>query len=178
MVDGIMEFFEAVKGRRSIRKFKEETLDDELIEKIVEAGIWAPSAGDLQSWDAVIIKDHQMKVQVAVAAYVQEFIAKAPVVIVMCANIASAGARYGERGRELYCVQDAACAAQNMMLSAYAMGLGAAWVGAFKEEDISDLLNLPEHLRPVALIPIGYPDEEPDAPPRRSVKEVLHNEKY
>ena len=173
-----MEFFEAIKGRRSIRKFREEVPDDELIEKIVEAGIWAPSAGDLQSWDAVIVKDHQMKVQIAVAAYVQEFIAKAPVVIVMCANMANAGARYGERGRELYCIQDAACATENMVLSAYALGLGAAWVGAFKEEDISELLNLPEHIRPVALIPIGYPDEEPEAPPRRSVKEVLHNETY
>ncbi len=178
MVDDIMELFEAIKGRRSIRKFKEETPDEELIEKIVEAGIWAPSAGDLQSWNAVIVKDHQIKIQIAIAAYVQEFITKAPVIIVVCANQANAGARYGERGRELYCIQDAACAAQNMILSAYALGLGAAWIGAFKEDDIAELLDLPDYLRPVALIPLGYPDEEPEAPPRRSVKEVIYNEKY
>ncbi len=173
-----MELFEAIKGRRSIRKFKEKVPEDELIEKIVEAGIWAPSAGDLQSWDAVIVKDHQTKLQIAVAAYVQEFIAKAPIVIVMCANKANAGARYGERGRELYCIQDAACATQNMMLAAYALGLGAAWIGAFKEEEIVELLDLPAYVRPVALIPIGYPDEKPETPPRRSVKEALHREKY
>ncbi|MEN4017157.1 MAG: nitroreductase family protein [Methanobacterium sp.] len=173
-----MELFDAIMNRRSIRKFKDEVLEDELIEKIVEAGIWAPSAGDLESWDAVIVKDEQTKVQIAVAAYVQEFAAKAPVLIVICANMANSGAIYGKRGRELYCIQDASCAAQNMMLAAYALGLGTTWIGAFKEEDVADLLQLPSHVRPVALIPIGYPDEEPEAPPRRSVKEVLHREKY
>ena len=173
-----MELFEAIKNRRSIRKFKDEVPDDELIEKIVEAGIWAPSAGDLQSWDAVIVKDEQKKVQIAVAAYVQEFVAKAPVLIVMCANTASAGARYGERGRELYCIQDASCAALNMMLRAYDLGLGSAWVGAFKEEDIAAELDLPAHVRPVALIPIGYPDEDAEAPERRTIEEVVHKEKY
>ncbi len=173
-----MELFEAIMNRRSIRKFKEEIPEDKLIEKIVEAGIWAPSAGDLQSWDTVLVKDYQIKVKIALAAYVQEFIAKAPVLIVMCANRANAGARYGERGRELYCIQDASCAALNMMLAAYGLGLGSAWVGAFKEEEVRDLLNLPAHIRPVALIPIGYPDEEPEAPLRRNVKDVIHKEKY
>lgn len=173
-----MELFESIMNRRSIRKFKDEVPEDELIEKIIESGIWAPSAGDLQSWDAVIVKDDQIKVQIAVAAYVQEFVAKAPVLIVMCANMANAGARYGERGRELYCIQDASCAALNMMLRAYDLGLGSAWVGAFKEEDVANELGLPAHIRPVALIPIGYPDEEPETPPRRSIEDVIHKEKY
>lgn len=173
-----MELFEAIRNRRSIRKFKDEVPEDELIEKIIEGGIWAPSAGDLQSWDAVIVKDDQTKVQIAVAAYVQEFVAKAPVLIVMCANMANAGARYGERGRELYCIQDASCAALNMMLRAYDLGLGSAWVGAFKEEDVANELGLPAHVRPVALIPIGYPDEEVETPPRRDIKDVIHEEKY
>lgn len=173
-----MELFEAIRNRRSIRKFKDEVPEDELIEKIIESGIWAPSAGDLQSWDAVIVKDDQIKVQIAVAAYVQEFVAKAPVLIVICANMANAGARYGERGRELYCIQDASCAALNMMLRAYDLGLGSAWVGAFKEEDVANELGLPAHIRPVALIPIGYPDEEVETPPRRDIKDVIHEEKY
>jgi nitroreductase len=173
-----MELFEAIMNRRSIRKFKEDTLEDELIKKVVEAGIWAPSAGDLQSWDAVVVKDDQTKVKIALAAYVQEFVAKAPVLIVICANKANAGAKYGERGRDLYCIQDASCAALNMMLRAYDLGLGSAWVGAFKEEDVTEVLDLPPHVRPVALIPIGYADEEPETPPRRSFSDVVHNEKY
>lgn len=173
-----MELFEAIKNRRSIRKFRDDTPDDELIEKIIEAGIWAPSAGDLQSWDAVIVRDDKTKFKITVAAYIQDFIAKAPVLIVMCANKANAGARYGERGRDLYCIQDAACAALNMMLRAYDLGLGSVWVGAFKEEDVAKVLELPPHIRPVALIPIGYPDEEAEAPPRRNIEEVIHKEKY
>ncbi|MGZ7118893.1 MAG: nitroreductase family protein, partial [Methanobacterium sp.] len=103
---------------------------------------------------------------------------KTPVLIVICANKANSGARYGERGRDLYCIQDAACATMNMMLRAYDLGLGSAWVGAFKEEDVAEALQLPQHIRPVALIPIGYPDEDPEAPPRRKVGEVIHKEKY
>ncbi|MGZ7043222.1 MAG: nitroreductase family protein [Methanobacterium sp.] len=173
-----MELLETIMNRRSIRKFKEDALEDELIEKVVEAGIWAPSAGDLQSWDAVIVKDEKTKFKITIAAYVQDFLVKTPVLIVICANKANSGARYGERGRDLYCIQDAACATMNMMLRAYDLGLGSAWVGAFKEEDVAEALQLPQHIRPVALIPIGYPDEDPEAPPRRKVGEVIHKEKY
>ncbi|MGZ7118187.1 MAG: nitroreductase family protein, partial [Methanobacterium sp.] len=114
-----MELLETIMNRRSIRKFKEDALEDELIEKVVEAGIWAPSAGDLQSWDAVIVKDEKTKFKITIAAYVQDFLVKTPVLIVICANKANSGARYGERGRDLYCIQDAACATMNMMLRAY-----------------------------------------------------------
>jgi nitroreductase len=173
-----MELFDAIKSRRSIRKYKEEVPEHELIEKIVEAGIWAPSAGDLQSWDAIIIKNEKTKFKITIAAYVQEFIAKAPILIVICANKANSGARYGDRGRDLYCIQDATCAAMNMVLRAYDLGLGTAWVGAFKEEDISKALELPSYIRPVALIPLGYPDEDVEAPPRRRIEQVIHKEKY
>ncbi|MGZ7067293.1 MAG: nitroreductase family protein, partial [Methanobacterium sp.] len=105
-----MDLSEVIMNRRSIRKYKEKEIDDDLINKIVEAGIWAPSAGDLQSWDAVIVKDEKTKFKITVAAYVQDFLVKTPVLIVICANKANSGARYGERGRDLYCIQDAACA--------------------------------------------------------------------
>ncbi len=173
-----MELQEAVMKRRSIRKYKEKEIDEDLITQTVEAGIWAPSAGDLQSWDAVIVKDEKTKFKITIAAYVQDFLTTAPVLIVICANKANSGARYGDRGRELYCIQDAACAAMNMMLRAYDLGLGTAWIGAFKEDDVAAALELPQHIRPVALIPLGYPDEEPETPPRRGVEEVIHKEKY
>ena len=173
-----MELFKAIKNRRSIRKYKDDTVEHELIEKVVEAGIWAPSAGDLQSWDAVVVKDEKTKFKITAAAYFQDFVLKAPVLIAVCANKANAGARYGDRGRDLYCIQDASCAALNMMLRAYDLGLGSAWVGAFKEEEVSEALILPTHIRPVALITIGYPDEEVDAPSRRSIEKVIHKEKY
>lgn len=173
-----MDLSEAIMNRRSIRKYKDTQIDDELIDKIVEAGIWAPSAGNTQSWEVIIVKDHQTRVQLAVACYLREFIAECPIVFVICANKRRSGAIYGERGRELYSIQDAACAAQNMLLKIHELGLGACWNGAFIEESVSDLLGIPEGVRPVALITVGYPDEEPEAPPRDDVEEFIHYEKY
>ena len=173
-----MDLSEAILNRRSIRKYKDKKIDDKLINKIIEAGVWAPSAGNLQSWKVIVVKDHQIRVQLAVACYIREFIAEAPVVLIICAYKRKSGATYGERGRELYCIQDAACAAQNMLLMIYNLGLGACWNGAFDEDSVSNLLGIPEGIRPVAIITVGYPDEKPIAPPRLEIEEFVHHEKY
>jgi nitroreductase len=172
-----MDVFKAIENRRSIRKFKKEPVHDSLIHKIIEAGIWAPSAGNLQSWEVILVKNQETREKIASAAY-RDFISEAPLIIVLCANQQVAGAIYDERGKELYCIQDAACAAQNMLLAAHALGLGACWVGAFEEEVVMDALDLPVHLRPVAVIPVGYPDENPYPPPRRDVEEAFHRERF
>lgn len=173
-----MDIFEAIAGRRSIRKFKKTPLEDELIKKIVEAGIWAPSAGDLQSWEVVIVRDPDTKEKIAAAAYMRSFIAEAPVIMISCINMHKSGAIYGKRGIELYCIEDAACATENMLLTIHALGLGACWVGSFDEDAVTDILEIPDGLRPVAVIPIGYPDEKPYPPPRRDVEEFIHYEKF
>ncbi|RLF23588.1 MAG: nitroreductase family protein, partial [Thermoprotei archaeon] len=112
------------------------------------------------------------------AALGQMWIAEAPVVVVVCANIPRTAWRYGERGRSLYCLQDTAAAIQNMLLAAHALGYGTCWVGAFDEEEVSRILGLPDHVRPVAIVPIGKPAESPIPPPRRPLDEVVHWEKY
>jgi len=173
-----MNLSEVIMNRRSIRKYEDKEVDDDLINKIIEAGIWAPSAGNMQSWEVIVVKDHQRKVQLAVACYVREFIAQAPVVLVVCAYKRRSGAIYGDRGRDLYCIQDAACAAQNMLLKIHDLGLGACWNGAFDEDSVSDLLKIPEGIRPVAIITVGYPDEEPVPPERMEIEEFVHHEKY
>lgn len=88
------------------------------------------------------------------------------------------GAVYGARGVELYSIQDVSCALENMLLMAHARGLGACWVGAFDEQEGTDLLEIPSQLRPVALVPLGYPDEKSYPPPRRDVGDFLHFERY
>ena len=173
-----MEIFNAIEGRRSIRKFKKEPIKDSLIRKIVSAGTWAPSAGNLQSWEVILVKDPEKKQRLSAAAFLRDFIAEAPIILVSCANQHVSGAIYDERGLELYCIQDAACAAQNMLLASYALGLGACWVGAFDEQSVTDLLSIPSFVRPVALIPIGYPDERPYPPSRRDMNDFLHFNKY
>ncbi|MEM1586389.1 MAG: nitroreductase family protein [Candidatus Bathyarchaeia archaeon] len=173
-----MDIFEVIKFRRSIRSFTREDVSDEQIEKILEAARWAPSAGNLQPWEFIVIRRPDIKREVARAALNQTFIEEAPVVIVVCANEVRSGSIYGSRGVNLYCIQDTAAAIENMLLAACAIGLGACWVGAFNEEEVRRILNVPRGIRPVAIIPIGYPSERPSPPRRRPLKEIVHHETF
>jgi len=173
-----VDVFEAILGRRSIRKFKKEPVSDELIHKIVEAGMWAPSAGNIQSWEVVVVRDDKIKTELSAAAYLRDFVSEAPVIMVLCANKERSGSIYGDRGKDLYCIQDTACATENMLLAAHALGLGACWVGTFDEAVAHDVLNLPDFLRPVAVVPVGFPDEKPYPPTRREIGELMHWEKF
>jgi nitroreductase len=116
--------------------------------------------------------------RLAEAAYGQYFIAEAPVVIVVCTNIRKSSSRYGVRGETLYSIQDAAAATQNILLSIHALGLGACWIGAFSEEKVSLIFNIPKYVRPVAILPIGYPKEKPSPPYKRRIDEITFFEKY
>lgn len=173
-----MDIFEVIKLRRSVRSFTKEDVSNEQIEKILEAARWAPSAGNLQPWEFIIVRKPEIKKEIARAALNQTFIEEAPVVIVVCANEVRSGSIYGGRGVNLYCIQDTAAATENMLLAACALGLGACWVGAFNEEEIRRILKIPRGIRPVAIIPIGHPAERPSPPRRRSLKEIVHYETF
>ena len=169
---------EPILERRSIRAYAEGELSREDVEKLIEAAILAPSAGNLQPWEFIAVTDPETKMKLAEAALGQYFIAQAAVVIVVCAVPSRSAARYGRRGSELYCLQDTAAAVANILLTAAANGLGACWVGAFDEEGVAEAIGAPEDVRPVALIPIGPPAERPPRRPRRSLSEVLHWERW
>lgn len=173
-----MNIFDIFKSRRSIRSFKSEEVPDEYIRKILEAARWAPSAGNVQPWEFIIIRNLEIKREIARAALNQVFIEEAPVVIVVCADEARSGWAYGSRGANLYCIQDTAAATENMLLAAYALGLGACWVGAFREDEVKRILKLPRGIRPVAIVPIGYPAERPSPPPKRRLEEIVHYESF
>ncbi len=151
-----MECLDLLFKRVSIRKFTQDDVDDDTLTKILEAGNAAPSAGNLQARDFVVVRDAQTKKRLAMAALKQMFIAEAPVVIVVCANYPRSMRVYGERGK-LYAEQDATAAIENILLAVTALDLGAVWVGAFDEEQVSEILELPEYVRPMAIIPIGHP---------------------
>jgi len=173
-----MNIFEAIKTRRSIRRFKEVEIPEEDLKKILEAAIWAPSAGNLQPWEFIVVKDKKIKERLAEAALGQMWMTTAPVIVVVCANLERSASRYGERGRNLYAIQDTAAAIENMLLAAHALGYGACWVGAFDEEEVRRILNIPHGIRPVALIPMGRPAEEPSVPYRRSLKDIVHKDVF
>jgi len=173
-----MDVFEAIRARRSVRRFKPDEVPDELVDKVLEAARWAPSAGNCQGRDLIVVRDAGVKRELCEAALNQRFIEDAPLNIVVCANARRSAQRYGYRGRELYCLLDAAASAQNILLAVHAVGLGACWIGAFNDGRVKNALNLPEWLRPVAIIPVGYPDETPWTTPRLSLKDVVHVDRY
>ncbi len=169
---------ENIMTRRSIRKFKKADVSDEDLMKLIDAARHAPSAGNRQPWEFIIVRDPNMKKTLAEAAPGSEWMAGVPVILVACENTKLAGLRYGERGTKLFGVQNVAAAVENLMLAANAMGLGTCWVGGFSETKVTGHLRCPDFVRPCALIPIGWPDEAPPAPARHEAADFVHVETY
>ncbi len=172
-----MECIEAIRGRRSIRKFKDSAIKEEIIEELLEAAQMAPSAGNLQARDFIVISNKITKQKLAQAALDQSFIEQAPVVIVVVANIDRSSRVYKSRG-ELYAIQDATAAVMNLLLAAHSEGLATCWVGAFNEYSVSEILGIPLRTTPIAIIPVGYPDEKPKSPLRMGLDKVVHRETW
>jgi nitroreductase len=168
-----MELFDVIAKRRSIRAFKKTELPQATIEKLIEAARWAPSAGNVQPWEFVVASLQKIKQELAMAAYGQKDLEEASIVIVVCADEKRAAESYGARGKTLYCIQDTAAAIQNILLTAYSLGLGS-----FKEDDVKLVIGAPKEMRPIALIPIGYPNESPPARNRRPANEIMHKETF
>ena len=157
--------FEAIKGRRSVRSYKPDPVEAHKIDALKDAIVWAPSAGNLQSRHFYFVYNKKVRKKLVAAALGQGFVAEAPLVIIGCADTRISH-RYGERGASLYSVQDVACSVENLMLAAHSLGLATVWVGAFREERVSEIMGLPEYMRPVAIVPVGYPAESPEKPGR------------
>ena len=166
-----MELSEAILKRRSVRSYKDKPFSEDALKEILQSAIEAPSAGNLQSRRFFIVKDVEIRKALAKASYDQNFIIEAPVAIVVCVDF-RIKKKYGSRGKELYSPMDCAASIQNLMLTACSLGLGTCWVGAFDEDEATEILNLPEHLRPVAIIPVGYANEKPDRRDRLDIKDV------
>jgi nitroreductase len=167
-----MKILELIKKRRSIRRYQPDQIPKELIDKLVEALIWAPSAGNLQSRKFYFVFNKKIKDDLAKAALDQDFIASTPLVVVGCTDDKICW-RYGQRGKNLYSICDVSASIENMMLVAVAEGLGTCWVGAFDEKEVAKILNLPKNLRPIVIVPVGYPAESPLAPTRLSKSQII-----
>ncbi len=164
-----MDCLVAIKERRSIRKFRGEPVPEEKLQVIMEAAQDAPSAGNLQAREFILVRDSQIKGELARAALNQTFIQEAPVVVVVCTNPDRSTPVYGVRG-ELYTIQDAMASVMNILLAAHALGLGTCCVGAFEEVWVKSVLRIPPNIQPIAIVPVGYPAEKPSPPPRRKIK--------
>jgi len=170
-----MDIEQAIRDRRSIRRFQEKAIPEEVLVRLVEAGVWAPSGGNAQTWIFIIINEQSRIEQIK--AISPGLLGDPIALIAVCQDKDLAYKKGGELGRETLSVMDAAIASQNIALQASAEGLGSCLVLSFHEKGIQEFLNLPEHIVPELLITLGYPAESPK-PPKRKFKEVTFFNEY
>lgn len=152
----INNFQNICKSRSSIRKFIDKTIEEDKIAQILNIVNTAPSAGNLQAYEVVVVRSKDVKAKLSQAALNQTFIAEASIVLVFVAKTMESSRRYGIRGKELYSIQDATIACTYAMLACEALGISSTWVGAFDDDKIIDILHCKNGEVPVTLLPIGY----------------------
>lgn len=173
----IMELDDCIKTRRSIRRFLDKAVLNSLVAQIINAGIWAPSAGNIQDKEFIIVRSKKKKKEIIDACHNQYWIDTADLILVLYADPKKTEVYYGPRASEYACLS-AGCCAENMMLKAHDLGLSSCFVGLFDEVMIKRALSIPEASKVYAVIPIGYPAEKPPAPRRSEIQNVTYFEKH
>lgn len=169
-----MDFFALIEARHSIRGFDDRPIPEVDLQRLLQSADRAPTAGNLQAFEIYVVRSREMRHALRMAALDQEFIEQAPVVLVFTANPERSAARYAERGRTLYCIQDATIACTFVMLAATALGLATTWVGAFDPDAVRRATGIPQSELPVAILPVGYGNVPPRIRPRRGVRGFVH----
>ncbi|MFP4119375.1 MAG: nitroreductase family protein [Candidatus Woesearchaeota archaeon] len=173
-----IDAFKAIFSRRSYRKFKRKTVPRDLLFFLVEAGMKAPSAGNLQEFSFIVTTDKKIINQLPELCMDQAWISTAPAVIVVCSQPHKLAEWYGERGRHVFAIQDAAAATQNILLAAHASGLGACWIGGFDQEKIDGLFKTEGKARVETIIPVGYPNEKPAPKHEKGIELMMYFDTY
>jgi nitroreductase len=169
-----MDFFETIHARQSVRAYQAKAIAPEQLATILSAANQSPSAGNLQAYQIIVVRDVATIGRLTKACFNQDFVVQAPVVLVFCADPERSGTKYGAMGEQLYSVQDATIAVTYAQLAATALGLATCWIGAFRPEEITPILGLGAGMRPIALLPVGWPAETPSRTPRRPLSDLAH----
>ena len=146
-----------------IRRYTERPVSEEAVTTLLRYAVRAPSAGNLQPWEFIVVRDPAVRADLAKAAMNQRSVATAPVIVATCADVQRMGEKYGTRGA-FYSLVDTAFASLLILLGATEQGLGACFVGAYDPAAVAKIFGLPDHVRPVGLITLGHPAEEPRKP--------------
>ena len=181
-----MEVMEAITKRRSIRAYQPKPVDHKVLDKILEAGRLAPSWANTQTWRFIVVRNEQVKTELADAANPtgsrnNVVMKQAPVLIAACAELNKAGFREGKAVTDkegAWFMFDVALALQNMVLEAEELGLGTLYIGAFDAKKAAAVLGVPEGYACVALLPLGYAAEQPEARPCKQLSEIMFREKF
>src|SRR4030043_2239210 len=179
-----MDLMEAIKGRRSIRKYKPDPVPEEVLRTVMEAVRWAPSWANTQCWEVIAIKDPSVKSELATALPkgnpAVSAMAEAPLVLVLCGRKGISGFYKGQMttAKGDWLMFDTGIAMQSLCLAAYSLGLGTVVVGMFDHKKAEEILGLPQNAEVVAMTPLGYPAAEGSAPKRKEPSEFIFYEKY
>ena len=168
-----MNVLDAIKTRRSVRKYKPVSIPDEDLKKILEAAQLAPSAGNKQPWKFVVVRDEDLKKQLAEKARKQLWIGDAAVVVAAIAMDKKDPTIY-----ERWAERDVMTAVEHMVLAAWELGYGTCWIGAFEEKDVKETLNIPEEMTVINLLPIGVPDQSPEPRGRKPFEDLFFENRY
>ena len=169
-----MEVFKAITKRRSIRKYKDNEIEEEKIKKILESARLSPSAANRQKWKFIIVKDKVTREELVDAANGQKFVGEAPVLIVACSTESDSKMPCGQYA---YTV-DLSIALSFIILEATELELGTCWLGAFNETMVKKILNIPDEIRVVGIVTLGYANENPAPRPRKNEEEIVCYETY
>ena len=160
------------------RKYLGREVPQEKVDRILDVASRYPSAGHTEPQEFIVVRDQRVKEDLAHAALDQMFVAQAPLVIVVVSDVRRSARRYGERGVRFFSIIDGAFVAMLILLAVVDEGLGACFVGSFYDEEVQEVLSLPQEVRPIGIIPIGYCAEAPRRFPRRSRAHIVHHDRY
>jgi nitroreductase len=173
-----VDFETVVKRRRMCREYLDRGVSQEKVNRILDLASRYPSAGHTEPQEFIVVRDQQVREDLARAALDQVFVAQAPLVIVVVSDVRRSARRYGERGVHFFSIIDGAFVAMLVLLAVVDEGLGACFVGSFYDQEVQDVLGLPRDVRPIGIIPIGYCAEAPRRFPRRSRAQIVHLDRY
>jgi nitroreductase len=179
-----MDLMEAIRERRSIRKYKADPVSEEALQKVIEAVRWSPSWANTQCWEVIIIRDPSMKSQLANTLTTtnpsRSSMTEAPLVVVLCGKKGVSGFKKGGAAtvKGDWLMFDTGIAMQSLCLAAYGLGLGTVVVGLFDHKKAEEILGLPQDVEVVAMTPLGYPAAQVGAPKRKEVSEFVFGERY
>ena len=182
-----MEFRQVINQRMSIRIFDQKDVDNQAIQQILWCGHQAPTAGNLQPWEFIVIRRPEIKEAIVKTTFVgndeqskntQAWMLKASVFIVICANVEKTKARYGKKSTESLIYLDISACVENMLLAAVDLQLASCYISGFRENELISALSLPEGILPIAVLPIGYPASIPEKRKKRDLQEIVHYEHY
>jgi nitroreductase len=168
-----MDVFKAIETRRSIRKYKNDSINKDDLKKILKAAQLAPSAGNKQPWRFIVVQDAEKRKKLGEIARNQTWISDAGVIMVALAMDKNSPEVY-----ERWVERDVMTAVEHMVLTAWDLGYGTCWIGAFKEADVKEFLDIPDEMTVICLLPIGVPDQSPEARSRKSLDELFYGDNY